>query len=74
MNTQNENITKQDLKQDLLEAKIDALTTMTRAAIVLLIITLTLVLTIFLGSASFQTRTDKRTEAIIEKLDSNLSK
>ena len=74
MNTQNENITKQDLKQDLLEAKIDALTTMTRAAIVLLIITLTLVLTIFLGSASFQSRTDKRTEAIIEKLDSNLSK
>ena len=47
MNTQIENITKQDLKQDLLEAKIDALTTMTRAAIVLLIITLTLVLTIF---------------------------
>ncbi len=74
MNTQYENITKQDLKQDLLEAKIDALTTMTRAAIYLLIITLTLVLTIFLGSASFQSRTDKRTEAIIEKLDSNLSK
>ena len=74
MNTQNENTTKQDLKQDLLEAKIDALTTMTRAAIVLLMITLTLVLTIFLGSASFQSRTDKRTEAIIEKLDSNLSK
>jgi hypothetical protein len=74
MNTQNENITKQDLKQDLLEAKIDALTTMTRAAIILLMITLTLVLTIFLGSASFQSRTDKRTEAIIEKLDSNLSK
>jgi uncharacterized RDD family membrane protein YckC len=74
MNTQNENTTKQDLKQDLLEAKIDALTTMTRAAIILLMITLTLVLTIFLGSASFQSRTDKRTEAIIEKLDSNLSK
>lgn len=74
MNTQNDNITKQDLKQDLLEAKIDALTTMTRAAIVLLMITLTLVLTIFLGSASFQSRTDKRTETIIEKLDSNLSK
>ena len=74
MNTQYENITKQDLKQDLLEAKIDALTTMTRAAIYLLIITLTLVLTIFLGSASFQSRTDKRTETIIEKLDSNLSK
>lgn len=74
MNTQNENTTKQDLKQDLLEAKIDALTTMTRAAIVLLMITLTFVLTIFLGSASFQSRTDKRTEAIIEKLDSNLSK
>ena len=72
MNTQNENKTIQDLKQDLLEAKIDALTTMTRAAIYLLIITLTLVLTIFLGSASFQSRTDKRTEAIIEKLDSNL--
>ena len=70
MNTQNENITK----QDLLEAKIDALITMTRAAIVLLIITITLLLSIFLGSASFQTRTDKRTEAIIEKLDSNLSK
>lgn len=74
MNTQNENITKQDLKQDLLELKIDALTTMTRATTFLLIITLTLVLTIFLGSASFQSRTDKRTEAIIEKLDSNLSK
>ena len=72
MNTQNENKTIQDLKQDLLEAKIDALTTMTKAAIYLLIITLTLVLTIFLGSASFQSRTDKRTEAIIEKLDSNL--
>ena len=70
MNTQNENKTK----QDLLEAKIDALTTMTRAAIVLLIITITLLLSIFLGSASFQTRTDKRTEAIVEKLDSNLSK
>ena len=74
MNTQNENITKQDLKQELLEAKIDALISMTQAAIVLLIITLTLVLTIFLGGASFQSRTDKRTEAIIEKLDSNLSK
>ena len=74
MNTQNENKTIQDLKQDLLEAKIDALTTMTKAAIYLLIITLTLVLTIFLGSASFQSRTDKRTETIIEKLDSNLSK
>ena len=72
MNIQNDNITKQDLKQDLLEAKIDALTTMTRASIVLLMITLTLVLTIFLGSASFQSRTDKRTETIIEKLDSNL--
>lgn len=72
MNTQNDNVTKQDLKQDLLEAKIDALTTMTRAAIVLLMITLTLVLTIFLGSASFQSRTDKRTETIIEKMDSNL--
>lgn len=68
MNTQNDNITK----QDLLEAKIDALTTMARAAIILLMITLTLVLTIFLGSASFQSRTDKRTETIIEKLDSNL--
>ena len=74
MNTQNKNKTKQDLKQDLLEAKIDALTTITRAAIVLLIITITLLLSIFLGSASFQTRTDKRTETIIEKLDSNLSK
>ena len=72
MNTQNDNVTKQDLKQDLLEAKIDALTTMTRAAIVLLMITLALVLTIFLGSASFQSRTDKRTETIIEKMDSNL--
>lgn len=74
MNTQNENKTIQDLKQDLLEAKIDALTTMTRATTFLLIITFTLVLTIFLGSASFQSRTDKRTEVIIEKLDSNLSK
>lgn len=74
MNTQNDNITKQDLKQELLETKIDALISMTRATTVLLIITLTLVLTIFLGSASFQSRTDKRTEAIIEKLDSNLSK
>ena len=74
MNTQNENTTKQDLKQDFIETKIDALISMTRATTVLLIITLTLVLTIFLGSASFQTRTDKRTEAIFEKLDSNLSK
>jgi hypothetical protein len=74
MNTQNDNITKQDLKQELLETKIDALISMIRVASILLIITLTLVLTIFLGSASFQCRTDKRTEAIIEKLDSNLSK
>lgn len=74
MNTQNENITKQDLKQDLIETKIDALISMTRATTILLIIALTLLLTIFLGSASFQTRTDKRTETIIEKLDSNLSK
>ena len=74
MNTQNDNITKQDLKQDLLETKIDALISMTRATTVLLIITITLLLTIFLGSASFQTRTDKRTETIIEKLDSNLTK
>lgn len=74
MNTQNENITKQDLKQELLETKIDALISMIRVATILLIITLTLVLTIFLGSASFQSRTDKLTEAIIEKLDSNLSK
>jgi hypothetical protein len=72
MNTQNDNITKQDLKQELLETKIDALISMIRVATILLIITLTLVLTIFLGSASFQSRTDKRTEAIIEKLDSNL--
>ena len=47
MNTQNDNITKQDLKQDLLEAKIDALTIMTRATTVLLIITITLLLTVF---------------------------
>jgi hypothetical protein len=74
MNTQNENKTIQDLKQDLIETKIDSLISMTRTSIILLMITLTLVLTIFLGSASFQSRTDKRTEAIIEKLDSNLSK
>ena len=80
MNTQNDNITKQDLKQDLLEAKIDALTTMTRATTFLLIITLTLVLIIFLGNASANSRNDKQNKMIIEKiekfdsLDSNLSK
>lgn len=72
MNTKNVNIHIQDLKQDLIETKIDSLISMIRVTIALLIITLTLVLTIFLGSASFQSRTDKRTEAIIEKLDSNL--
>lgn len=74
MNTKNVNIHIQDLKQDLIETKIDSLISMIRVTIALLIITFTLVLTIFLGSASFQSRTDKRTEAIIEKLDSNLSK
>jgi len=72
MNTKNVNITIQDLEKDLIETKIDSLISMIRVTIALLIITLTLVLTIFLGSASFQSRTDKRTEAIIEKLDSNL--
>lgn len=77
MNTQNDNITKQDLKQDLLEAKIDALTTMTRAIFIILLILLTFVLSIFLGGASVNSRNDKQNKMIIEKiekLDSNLSK
>ena len=77
MNTQNENITKQDLKQDLLEAKIDALTTMTRAIFILLLITFTFVLSSFLGGATVNSRNDKQNKMIIEKiekLDSNLSK
>jgi hypothetical protein len=77
MNTQNDNITKQDLKQDLLEAKIDALTTMTRAIFILLLISFTFVLSIFLGGASVNSRNDKQHKMIIEKiekLDSNLSK
>lgn len=77
MNTQNENTTKQDLKQDLLEAKIDALTTMTRAIIILLLITFTFVLSSFLGGATVNSRNDKQNKMIIEKiekLDSNLSK
>lgn len=77
MNTQNENITKQDLKQDLLEAKIDALTTMTRAIFILLLISFTFVLSIFLGGASVNSRNDKQNKMIIEKiekLESNLSK
>lgn len=77
MNTQNENITKQDLKQDLLEAKIDALTTMTRAIFILLLITFTFVLSSFLGGATVNSRNDKQNKMIIEKiekLESNLSK
>lgn len=77
MNTQNENTTKQDLKQDLLEAKIDALTTMTRAIFILLLITFTFVLSSFLGGATVNSRNDKQNKMIIEKiekLDSNLSK
>ena len=77
MNTQNENKTIQDLKQDLLEAKIDALTTMTRAIFILLLITFTFVLSSFLGSATVNSRNDKQNKMIIEKiekLDSNLSK
>lgn len=77
MNTQNENTTKQDLKQDLLEAKIDALTTMTRAMIILLLITFTFVLSSFLGGATVNSRNDKQNKMIIEKiekLESNLSK
>jgi hypothetical protein len=77
MNTQNNNITKQDLKQDLLEAKIDALTTMTRAIFILLLISFTFVLSIFLGSASVNSRNDKQNKMLIEKiekLESNLSK
>lgn len=77
MNTQNENTTKQDLKQDLLEAKIDALTTMIRAIFILLLISFTFVLSIFLGGASVNSRNDKQHKMIIEKiekLDSNLSK
>lgn len=75
MNTQNENTTKQDLKQDLLEAKIDALTTMTRAIFILLLITFTFVLSSFLGGATVNSRNDKQNKMIIEKiekLDSNL--
>jgi hypothetical protein len=77
MNTQNEYTTKQDLKQDLLEAKIDALTFMTRAIFILLLISFTFVLSIFLGGASVNSRNDKQIKMIIEKiekLDSNLSK
>lgn len=77
MNTQNDNITKQDLKQDLLEAKIDALTTMTRAIFILLLITFTFVLSSFLGGATVNSRNDKQNKMIIEKiekLESNLSK
>ena len=77
MNTQNENTTKQDLKQDLLEAKIDALTTMTRAIFILLLITFTFVLSSFLGGATVNSRNDKQNKMIIEKiekLESNLSK
>lgn len=77
MNTQNENMTKQDLKQDLLEAKIDALTSMTRAIFILLLISFTFVLSTFLGGASVNSRNDKQNKMIIEKiekLDSNLSK
>lgn len=77
MNTQNENMTKQDLKQDLLEAKIDALTSMTRAIFILLLISFTFVLSTFLGGASVNSRNDKQHKMIIEKiekLDSNLSK
>ena len=54
MNTQNDNITKQDLKQDLLERKIDALTIYDKSTTVLLNYYFDFVLTIFLGSASFQ--------------------
>ena len=77
MNTQNDNITKQELKQDLLEEKIDSLTTMTRAIFILLLISFTFVLSIFLGGASVNSRNDKQNKMIIEKiekLDSNLSK
>ena len=77
MNTQNDYTTKQDLKQDLLEAKIDALTSMTRAIFILLLISFTFVLSIFLGGASVNSRNDKQHKMIIEKiekLDSNLSK
>ena len=77
INTQNENKTIQDLKQDLLEAKIDALTTMTRAIFILLLITFTFVLSSFLGGATVNSRNDKQNKMIIEKiekLESNLSK
>lgn len=77
MNTQNDYTTKQDLKQDLLEAKIDNLTFMTRAIFILLLISFTFVLSIFLGSASVNSRNDKQNKMIIEKiekLESNLSK
>ena len=77
MNTQNENTTKQDLKQDLLEAKINDLTFMTRAIFILLLISFTFVLSIFLGGATVNSRNDKQNKMIIEKLDSldsNLSK
>lgn len=77
MNTQNENKTIQDLKQDLLEKKIDDLTFMTRAIFILLLISFTFVLSIFLGSATVNSRNDKQNKMIIEKiekLESNLSK
>lgn len=77
MNTQNENKTIQDLKQDLLEAKIDAITTMTKAIFILSLITFTFVLSSFLGGATVNSRNDKQNKMIIEKiekLDSNISK
>lgn len=77
MNTQNDYTTKQDLKQDLLEAKINDLTFMTRAIFILLLISFTFVLSIFLGGASVNSRNDKQNKMIIEKiekLESNLSK
>ena len=77
MNTQNENKTIQDLKQDLLEAKIDAITTMTKAIFILSLITFTFVLSSFLGGATVNSRNDKQNKMIIEKiekLESNLSK
>ena len=70
-------ITKQDLKQDLLEAKINDLTTMIKAIFIISLITFTFVLSTFLGGASVNSRTDKQNKMIIEKiekLESNLSK
>jgi uncharacterized membrane protein SpoIIM required for sporulation len=73
----NKDVKKTNLNQNLLEEKIDALTSMTRAIFILLLISFTFVLSTFLGGASVNSGNDKQHKMIIEKiekLDSNLSK